>query len=176
MSTIDLRALFHIGYGLYIVAAQSGGRLNGQIVNTVFQVSAEPPRIAVAIHKNNLTHQLISESGAFSVSVLDTDTPMPFIGTFGFKSGHDVQKFDGVEYKIGVTGSPIVLAHTLSAMEAKLFGKMDLGTHDLFVADLVAAECLREGQPLTYSYYRENKHGKAPQNAPTYQARPAKNR
>ncbi|MDT8273120.1 MAG: flavin reductase family protein, partial [Desulfomonilia bacterium] len=89
-SSLDQMALWNITYGLYVVTSISDGKGNGQIVNTVFQVSATPPTIAVSINKNNLTHEYIEKSNRMAVSMLEEDTPMPFIGLFGFKSGREV--------------------------------------------------------------------------------------
>jgi flavin reductase (DIM6/NTAB) family NADH-FMN oxidoreductase RutF len=49
------KALFKLGYGLYVVTSRKGERLNGQIANTVFQITSEPPTVAVSINKKNLT-------------------------------------------------------------------------------------------------------------------------
>lgn len=164
----DPKALWSISYGLYVITSISDDKQNGQIANTVFQVSADPPRIAVSINKDNLTHEYISKSGVFAVSVLDESTPMPFIGLFGFKTGKDVNKLSQVQYKKGVTGAPIVTDNAISVLEAKVIGKADAATHTIFIADVVTAEVLRKGKPLTYATYQEIKKGKAPKNAPTY--------
>lgn len=160
-------ALRDISYGLYVVTSHLEQKLNGQIANTVFQVSSEPPRIAVSINKQNLTHDYISKSGVFAVCVLEEPTPMTFIGLFGFKSGRDIDKLSQVQYKKGVTGSPIVTDNALSFLEAKVVGQTDAGTHTIFVGDLVAGDVLRKGTPLTYAMYHAKK-GKAPKTAPTY--------
>ncbi len=165
---IDRKALYDIGYGLYIVSSSHEDKLNGQIVNTVFQVTSDPPRIAIAVHKDNLTHEFIKGSGAFSVSILDQETPFPFIGTFGFKSGRDIDKLSQCSHRIGETGAPIVTENALSIIEAKVISDMDLGSHTLFVADIVACEALKKGVALTYKHYQTVKKGKSPKNAPTY--------
>ena len=166
--TLDRKALYILSYGMYVVTSHLGDKLNGQIANTVFQVSSEPARIAVSINKGNLTHDYISKSGALAVSILDEPTPMTFIGLFGFKSGRDVDKLSQVRYKNGMTGCPLVIENALAVMEAKVVNSADAGTHTIFIADLVAAEVLREGTPLTYAFYHEEKKGKAPKSAPTY--------
>jgi flavin reductase (DIM6/NTAB) family NADH-FMN oxidoreductase RutF/rubredoxin len=166
--TLDRKALYVLSYGMYVVTSRLGDKLNGQIANTVFQVCSEPPRIAVSINKNNLTHEYISKSGVLAVSVLDELTPMTFIGLFGFKSGRDVDKLVQVKYKSGVTGCPLVTENALAVMEGKVTGTADAGTHSIFVVDLAAGEVLGEGTPLTYAYYHEEKKGKAPKSAPTY--------
>jgi flavin reductase (DIM6/NTAB) family NADH-FMN oxidoreductase RutF/rubredoxin len=166
-SELNRAALRDISYGLYVVTSHLGDKLNGQIANTVFQVSSEPTRIAISINKQNLTHEYISKSGVFAVSVLDEPTPMTFIGLFGFKSGRDVDKLSQVSFKKGLTGSPIVTENALSFLEAKVIGQADAGTHTIFVADVVAGDVLKSGTPLTYARYHEKK-GKAPKTAPTY--------
>jgi len=164
----DRRAFRDLSYGLYIVTSLDGGRLNGQIVNTVIQVTSEPARVAVIINQQNLTHEFITKSGVFGVSVLDEAAPLTFIGPFGFRSGREVDKLSQVQYKIGVTGCPLVLDHALSVLEDRVSDRIDLGTHTIFIADTVHAEVIREGRPLTYRYYQEFLKGKAPAAAPTY--------
>ena len=165
---MNLKALHSISYGLYVIGSRKGDRLNGQIANTVIQVSSQPPLISVCINKENLTHEYIKSSGAFSVSVLSQDTPLSFIGHFGFKSGRDIDKFEGVNYRIGETQAPIVIDHALAYMEAKVTQEVDAGTHTDFIGQLVGAEVLREGEPMTYAYYHQVKRGTTPKTAPSY--------
>jgi len=165
---MDLKALYNISYGIYVVSSKKDDRINGQIANTVFQTTSEPVTIAVCINKKNLTHEFITESRVFAVSVLEQDTDMKFIGRFGFKSGRDEDKFKGVNYKIGATGSPIILENTLAYMEAEVVMEMDAGTHTLFVGKVVEAENIKKAKPLTYDYYHQVKRGVSPKNAPTY--------
>jgi flavin reductase (DIM6/NTAB) family NADH-FMN oxidoreductase RutF/rubredoxin len=166
------KCLFNLTYGLYVVTSCADGKANGQIANTVFQVTADPARIAVALNKENLTHEYVSRSGVFGVSVLDKETPMPFIGLFGFKSGRDVDKLAEVEHKEGSSGCPVVTENALAVIEARVVSTLDAGTHTIFVGDVVAGDVLRAGEPLTYACYRDVKKGKAPKTAPTYHAPP----
>ena len=71
----DRRAFQDSSYGLYIITSLDGERLNGQIVNTVIQVTSDPAKEAVIVNKQNLTHSFISKSRLFGVSVLDESTP-----------------------------------------------------------------------------------------------------
>ena len=167
-SELDRRAFRDLSYGLYIVTSRDGDRLNGQIVNTVIQVTSDPPRVAVIINKKNLTHEFITQSGVFGVSVLDDTATMTFIGPFGFRSGRDVNKFEKVSFKKGATGVPLVSEHSLSLLEVKVFDCIDLGTHSIFIGDVVFSEVLKTGKPLTYHFYHEVLKGKSPPNAPTF--------
>ena len=167
---MDLKALHAISYGMYVIGSRKGDRINGQIANTVVQVSSEPPKISVCINKENLTHEFIKDSGVFTVSILSQDTPLGFIGGFGFKSGRETNKFDGVNYKIGVTQAPVVLDHALAYLEAKVITDVDAGTHTDFIGEVVAAEVLNKGEPMTYAYYHQVKRGTTPKTAPSYVA------
>jgi len=165
---MNLKALYKLGYGLYVVSSRKGDRLNGQIANTAIQITSEPPTIAVSINKNNLTHEFIKESKVLAVSVLSQDTPLSFIGHFGFKSGRDIDKLEGINYKIGETRAPVVTDNTLAYLEAKVTQEVDVGTHTIFVGELVGADVIREGEPMTYAYYHQVKRGTTPKTAPVY--------
>jgi len=167
-SQVGLGALSTLSYGLYVVSSCFDNRSNAQISNTVFQLTARPPRIAVSINRTGLTHEYVSKSGLFAVSVLDESTPMEFITLLGFKSGRKVDKLSQVASKQGVTGCPIVTENALSALEAKVVQRVELGTHTVFVGEVVSGEVFSHGTPLTYAFYREHKKGKTPKRAPTY--------
>jgi flavin reductase (DIM6/NTAB) family NADH-FMN oxidoreductase RutF len=165
---VDLKALYKLGYGLYIVTSLKENKLNGQTANTVFQITSEPPTIAVSINKNNLTHEFIKQSKVLAASILAQDTPLSFIGHFGFKSGRDLDKLSGINYKIGKTGAPLVTDNTLAYLEARVIKEVDVGTHTIFIGELVGAEVIKEGEPMTYAYYRQVKRGTTPKTAPVY--------
>ena len=165
---MNLKTLHKINYGMYIVSSISDKNLNGQIANTVFQISAEPPTIAVSINKQNLTHDFIKGSKVFAVSIISKETQIEFISRFGFKSGRDIDKFKGVSYKIGMTGAPIILENTVGYLEAEVINSVDVGTHTVFIGKVVDADIIKESEPMTYSYYYEVKHGMNSKKAPTY--------
>jgi len=165
---MNLKALYKLGYGLYIVCSKRGDKLNGQIANSVFQITSEPPTIAVSINKNNLTHEFIKESKVLTVSVISQDTPLSFIGHFGFKSGRDIDKLESISYKTGETQAPVVTDNALAYLEVRVIQEVDVGTHTIFIGELVGADVLREGEPMTYAYYHQVKRGTTPKTAPSY--------
>lgn len=164
------KTLHKISYGLYVICSKDGDKINGQIANAIFQVTSEPQTIAVSINKKNLTHDFIEKSKVFTVSVLCKNTPMSFIGTFGFRSGREIDKFKGVKYKLGKLETPIVLDNALAYFEAKQIDKIDVGTHTIFVGRVEDGEIISEDSPMTYEYYHEVKGGFSPKTAPTYSA------
>ena len=101
---IDINAMFTLSYGLYVIGSRSGGRINGQIANAVFQITNSPMRIAVAINKEELTHEFLSDTGVCSINVLSEKADLPFIGQFGFRTGREVDKFADVSHTITPSG------------------------------------------------------------------------
>ena len=166
---INFEALFKISYGLYIVCSGDKTKGNGFISNTVFQVTAEPARFAACCNKNNYTAEIIQKTGVFSVSVLHQDTSPDIFGRFGYKSGKDFNKMEGMHVRYGETGVPIVLNDAIAFLECKVVQTFDVGTHLLFIGELVQSEILNDAlEPITYLYYRQTRKGVAPKNAPTY--------
>ena len=165
---MNLKALHIISYGLYVIASIRGDSINGQIANTLLQITSEPPTVAVVINKNNLTHEFIQESRVFSASILSRETPLSFIGRFGFRSGRDMDKFNGIGYKVVETRAPVVTNNTLAYLEVTVTRNIDVGTHSIFIGDLVAADILQQGEPMTYTYYQQVKRGTTPESAPSY--------
>ena len=156
-----------ITYGLYLITSSDGERNNGMIVNTAFQVTAEPAQIAISVNKESLTHEIICKSKKFAAMPLSQKTPMIFIGNFGFRTGKTFDKFAKVSFEKGKFGCPIVRENTLSYMEAQVVQMVDVGTHTLFIGEVKdAGVCCHEGdKPLTYEYYHTVIKGKTPKGA-----------
>lgn len=166
---IQFETLFKITYGLYIVSSGNKNKGNGFISNTFFQVTAEPPRFASCCNKDNFTADLIKETGAFSVSVIHKDTDPDIISRFGYKSGKDTDKLNGLKIKYGETGVPIVLNDCIAFLECRVIQTIDVGTHYMFIGELLQSEIVDDTkEALTYLHYRQVRKGAAPKNAPTY--------
>lgn len=158
--------LNYITYGLYLVTSVDGEKKNGMIVNTVFQVTAEPARMAISVNKQSLTHEMILKSRVFAAMPLEQNTPLPFIGMFGFRTGRTFDKFAKVPYKTGFLGCPVVTEHTLSYMEVEVCQAVDVGTHTLFIGTVKDAGVIQpHGTALTYAYYHDVIKGKTPAGA-----------
>lgn len=168
LNMINFEAFFKVSYGMYIVCSGDAKQGNGFVSNSVFQVTAEPAQFAVCCNKENYSAEFIKNSNAFSISVLDQNTPTKFIGTFGYKSGRNTNKLEGLSVKHGITGVPILMEEAIAVFECKLTQTIDVGTHLLFIGEVVFAESISNNTPLTYAYYRETKKGIAPKNAPTF--------
>ncbi|RLC46183.1 MAG: High molecular weight rubredoxin [Candidatus Cloacimonadota bacterium] len=165
---MNKKTLHKISYGLYVISSKLDGKFNGQIANTVFQITSDPPTFAISINKQNFTHEFINESKVFTVSILSEDATMKFIGNFGFKSGRDIDKFKEIKYKLGLTNCPIILDYTVAYLECEVINSLDVDTHTVFIGKVIDAEIFIDKKPMTYDYYHKVKKGKAPKTAPTY--------
>ena len=168
---MDINTFSKLTYGVYIVASGNREQHNAFVATAVMQVTADPAKILVACNKNNFTANLVRESGVFSVSVLKQDYKPTTMGTFGFRSGKDFSKFEHCEKFIfgKNTQTPVVLEDCMAWFECKLTDEIDVGTHILFVGEVLDAQIIAENeQPLTYAYYHEIKKGVTAKNAPSF--------
>ena len=154
---MDTKALFKIGYGLYVLSAYENGKDNGCIINTVMQVTSDPCKIAIAVNKLNYTNEMISRTKKFNVSILSEGVNFDLFKRFGFQSGKDIDKFsDFFDTKRSPNGVLYITKNTNAFMSAYVKQEIDLGTHTLFIGQLVGAEILSEKSTVTYDFYQKN--------------------
>lgn len=154
---MNLKALHHIEYGLFVLSANANGKDNACIVNTVAQVTSSPARIAVTVNKQNFTHDMIMTAGSFNVSVLDESAPFAVFERFGFQSGRDTDKLVGFDAAQRAENGVIRLAKYANAfLSGKVISTVDLGTHTMFIAEITDADVLSDKPSMTYSYYHAN--------------------
>ena len=163
---MDKTALFNLSYGMYIIATKDGERLCGCTANSAIQVTAEPATIAISINVNNYTNKCIKQTGQFTLNILGVNNDPLLIGSFGFRSSKDCDKFENVNYEI-IDGLPI-LKDANSYFICKVKNTLEVGTHTIFVADITDCKKQNDDIPMTYSYYHNVIKGKSPKNAPTY--------
>lgn len=152
----DLKALFNIGYGLYVVTSNDGKKDNGLIVNTVTQVTDTPNRIAVTINKKNYSHHVIKQTGVMNINCLTVDAPFKVFEAFGFVSGRNVDKFAGCEPLRSDNGLVFLPRYINSFMSLKVEQYVDLDTHGMFICSVTEARVLSDRETMTYTYYQNH--------------------
>ena len=150
---MDNSALFKLSYGLFVLTAQQNGKDNGCIINTAMQITDDPKRIAIAVNKQNLTHDMILESGMFNLSVLAEDAVFWVFEHYGFQSGRDVDKFANIPEARTANGIRYVEGCSNAVISGKVISATDCGTHTLFLADVTDAKILSDTPSMTYQYY-----------------------
>lgn len=164
---METKALHKLSYGLFVLSARQDGKDNGCIINTATQVGDSPKRISIAVNKANHTHDMILATGVFNLSLLNTDADFAIFQRFGFQSGRDTDKFQGLETVARSTnGLTYITDCTNAVLSGKVISTVDCGSHTLFVADLSEAIVLGDVPSMTYTYYHEHvKPKKQPANA-----------
>ena len=153
---MDTQALFKMGYGLYVLTARDE-KDNGCIINTVMQVTSNPLQVAIAINKRNYTNEMIQKTRKFNLSILSEKADFSIYEHFGYKSGRDTDKFATFcNTKRSPNGLLYITKGTNAYMSAYVQHEMDLGTHSLFIGQLVAIENLNDDKSATYDYYQNN--------------------
>ena len=125
------------------------GKVNGQIAVTAVTSSIvhEIPRLLVGIWKANYTHEFITNSKAFTIHLLRRDQ-IGLVKNFGFYTGRERKKFENIEHKLGVTGSP-VLEDAHSYAECRVINAMDGGDMTAFLVSVVEGKVMNAGTWMT---------------------------
>ncbi len=140
-----------ISHGVYIISVRTKEKINGMTAAWVSQVSFNPPMLMVSIAPARHTHNLINESGFFTINVL-TEEQKDLAGHFGFQSGRNVDKFKGTDYFDAPRGSPVLKA-ALAFFECKVVDTFRAGDHTLFIGEVLTAKLLRDDKkPLIFNW------------------------
>ncbi len=163
---MNSKALYNLTYGVYLLTAKDAGKDNGCIINTAVQVANNPTRISIAAIKGNLTHDMIVATGEFNLSSLSTDAPFSLFQHFGMQSGRDVDKFaDFADIARSENGLLYLTKWSNAFLSLKVTESHDLGSHTLFVGELVDGDVLSKETSCTYSYYQTTIKANAPKPA-----------
>ena len=153
---LDPKALFKIGYGLYVVTCNYGKKDNGLIVNTVSQLTDTPLRVCVNINKLNYSHDVIKKTGILNVNCLNIEAPFSVFQQFGFASGRDKDKFEGNEVLRSENGLRVLTNHINAFISLKVEQYVDLGTHGMFICSVTESKTINNIDTMTYTYYQAN--------------------
>jgi flavin reductase (DIM6/NTAB) family NADH-FMN oxidoreductase RutF len=158
MSQIDSKALFKIGYGLYLVTCRDtmNDRDNALILNSVMQVTNNPDRLAVCINKANYSHDLIKDSGIMNVLCLTESAPFSLFEHYGMQSGKTTDKLRGVAMTRSCNGLPLPTEHVNAYFVLQVESYTDLGSHGMFICTIIESATLSNEPSMTYAYYHAN--------------------
>ena len=149
-------ALHAISYGLYVITCRENGKDNGMIGNTVMQLTSTPCTVAVCINKENYTCGMVSRTGKMNVCCLTEETPFSVFEAFGFKSGKDTDKFEGITPAYAENGIAILPEYTGAYLSLSVLEEKDMGSHVLFLCEVTENKVLLEKEYMTYAYYHKN--------------------
>ncbi len=154
---LELNLMHYLSYGLFVLTTRSRGIDNGCIINVASQITERPDTIAISVNKHNYTHELLTESGVFNLNILTEEAPMKVFSHFGFQSGRDVNKFAECDEELRATNGVLYLPKYLNGyLSGKLAHQVDMGTHSLFIAEVVESKICSEAPSVTYAYYQKH--------------------
>lgn len=153
-----------LSYGVYVVTSLCDGKPTGCIANSLIQVTYNT--VLVSIHHDNFTNHCIENSKKFAVSILGVDIDNKVIGTFGYRSARDIDKFEDINTKV-INGLNVI-EDAVGYLICDVIDKMETETHTLFLGKIVEGDILNSQIPMTYAFYHAERKGVSPKNAPTY--------
>ena len=152
---MDMKALWKLTYGLYLLSAQQDGRDNGCIINTAVQVAENPVRVAISVIKGGCTHDMVKATGLFSVTALNVDAAFSLFRHFGMQSGRVADKFAGrTDVARGENGLLYLTEASCGHLECKVMQTVDLGTHTLFIGEVTSGAVHSDRPACTYAHYQ----------------------
>ena len=152
---MNTKALYNLTYGVYLLSAKENGKDNACVINTAVQVANNPTRISIAAIKGNLTHDMILATGKCNLSALSVDAPFSLFEHFGMKSGRNVDKFATFsDVARSENGLLYLTKYSTAFLSLNVVESYDLGSHTLFIGELVDAETLENAENCTYGYYQ----------------------
>lgn len=154
---MNKKAIYNLTYGLFVLTARSGEKDNGCIINTAGQVTSSPNRISITVNKDNLTHDMVMESGKFNISILSEKASFDIFKHFGFQSGKTTDKFQGYSAsKRSENGIYYITEGTNAYISASVEQTIDLGSHTMFIAAVEDMEVLADEPSASYAYYQSS--------------------
>ena len=139
--------LLKIPHGLYICGVKDGENMNGFTVSWLMQSSFKPPMIVNCVKQDSGSHQMLKNTGVFTISFLD-NTQKDLAAKFFRPQSRVGNKFEDVEFYQGAeTGCPII-ADSLGYVECKVVGSVGEGDHTVFVGEVIGSGVHREGKQI----------------------------
>jgi flavin reductase (DIM6/NTAB) family NADH-FMN oxidoreductase RutF len=131
------RVTWKIPNALALVGSRAGDQRNAMTTSWITQLSMEPVLIGVGVDATAVTHRLISEGGSFTVNLWDSSDTKVFV-KFSKPAADDGTALNGRPVRPATTGAP-VFDEALAWMDCVVRHTLDLGSHTLFVGEVVDA-------------------------------------
>lgn len=151
---MDLKALYKLSYGVFVLTTKAKDQDGGCIINTAILAASSPNQISICVNKANYTHTLLKDAREFNLSVISHLAPFSLFTRFGFQSGREVDKFaDFKDLRRSANGIYYVTAGTNAYISVKINQAEDLGSHTMFIGEITDMEVLDDAPSATYDYY-----------------------
>jgi flavin reductase (DIM6/NTAB) family NADH-FMN oxidoreductase RutF len=134
--------------GVTVVTAAHEGIRHGMTVSSFTSVSLDPPQVLVSLSRESRTHDLVDHSRNFGITILDSNQ-QDISDLFAGRVPDDMDRLEGQETITLVTGTPL-LKHGLAHLDCRVLTTVGSGTHTIFIAEVLFAQSMDDGEPLLY--------------------------
>jgi flavin reductase (DIM6/NTAB) family NADH-FMN oxidoreductase RutF len=131
------KVTWKIPNALALVGSRAGDEWNAMTTSWITQLSMEPVLIGVSVDNGAVTHRLITDGGSFTVNLWSADDTRPFV-KFSKPAVKEDMTLNGRPVREGETGAP-VFEEAIAWLDCRVTRSIDLGTHTLFVGEVVDA-------------------------------------
>jgi flavin reductase (DIM6/NTAB) family NADH-FMN oxidoreductase RutF len=131
------KVTWKIPNALALVGSRAGDERNGMTTSWITQLSMEPVLIGIGVDNTAVTHRLISDGGSFTVNLWNAADTKVFV-KFSKPAADDGSTLNGRAVRPASTGAP-VFEDAVAWMDCAVRHTLDLGTHTLFVGEVVEA-------------------------------------
>jgi flavin reductase (DIM6/NTAB) family NADH-FMN oxidoreductase RutF len=131
------KVTWKIPNALALVGSQAGDERNAMTTSWITQLSMEPVLIGIGVDNSAVTHRLISDGGCFTVNLWNAEDTRVFV-KFSKPAADDGSTLNGRAVRAATTGAP-VFEEAVAWLDCTVRHTLDLGTHTLFVGEVVDA-------------------------------------
>lgn len=134
--------------GVTIVTAAYEGIQHGMTVSSFTSISLDPPQVLISLSQDSRTHDLITHSRNFGITILNS-SQQDISDRFAGRVPDDMDRLEGLKTITLATGTPL-LKQGLAHLDCHVVTTVGSGTHTIFIAEVVSARFGEDGDPLLY--------------------------
>lgn len=126
---------------LPVVMATVGDAEKSNIITIAWTgtVCSDPPRVYISVRHERYSYEILKNTREFVINFVN-ERLLPACDYCGIRSGRDMDKFNEMKLtrqSASVIATPMIAESPVN-MECKVFDVLNLGSHDMFLADVVA--------------------------------------
>ena len=122
-----------------ISTTDNNGKMNIMTASWAGTICSDPAMVSISVRKERYSYHMIRETGEFVIN-LTTEKLVKAADYCGVRSGRDVDKWKEMNLtpmKADVVNAPLIAESPVN-LECRVKEIHELGTHDMFIADVVA--------------------------------------
>ena len=132
-----------------LIATGRPGARTGMAATAVCSLTDTPPALLVCVNQTASAHDIIADTGAFSVNLL-SPAQKDLVGVFSGRTGlKGEDRFDDALWQTLVTGAPI-LKEALASFDCEVVDAKTVSTHTIYIGEVRGGSAQEDLDPLVY--------------------------